>query len=173
MTRAAGVREQTASPWKHMLASVSIEEPCSATLELLYTPIWSPSPRGRVEIRPIDTGKEGTQRGTPIVSATSCYAYVYVVKDIPTCDGPVIQIKWDGEKSPKFSASKGSLDENWVDVQKTSSSKENGSTNTKFKLRIANVCKSFQEQTSRRQKINAKFVCLFHVNSHHLSTDHY
>lgn len=27
MTHAAGVREQIASPWKHMLASVSIEEP--------------------------------------------------------------------------------------------------------------------------------------------------
>lgn len=27
MTQAAGAREQTASPWKHMLASVSTEEP--------------------------------------------------------------------------------------------------------------------------------------------------
>lgn len=27
MTQATGAREQTASPWKHMLASVSTEEP--------------------------------------------------------------------------------------------------------------------------------------------------
>ena len=67
MTQAAGAREQTASPWKHMLASVSVEEPAALHWNCCMQPNRSLSPRGG--------GQERRLHGEELLlSDTSCYA---------------------------------------------------------------------------------------------------